>query len=370
VNESLQQRYRARYQAAKEHGVKFFPDIIYKDLIASFGVFLALLLLATFIGVSQEPPADPADTSYVPRPEWYFLWLFQLLKYFPGKLEWVGTTVVPIVLVLLLLLLPFYDRNPFRHWRRRRVAMSAMVLGVVGIVGLTVLAVASTPPSTETTAAATLSAQIVAGQDLFSINCAECHGSNGETTKIEGVTGLEGTAVVPLNSKDFIYTRTDDTIYNIIEQGQVDLGMTPFGTAYGGQLKRGDIESIVSFMRYTWDDRVPLPEEAAAASAIPTLAPNAVPTYKDQIEPIIRRNCVTCHRAGKQTNNYLMETYDEVLHSGDHAPNVVAGDLNSNLIRMIHREEITAGGPMPPSKALPPELVDTFERWVKAGMPP
>ncbi len=64
-------------------------------MIASFGVFVLLLLLATFLGVKPEPPADPNDAAYIPRPEWYFLFLFQLLKYFPGKVEWIGTTRRP-----------------------------------------------------------------------------------------------------------------------------------------------------------------------------------------------------------------------------------------------------------------------------------
>ena len=55
--------------------------------------------------------------------------------------------------------------------------------------------------------------------------------------------------------------------------------------------------------------------------------------------------------------------------AGDYAPNVIPGDLTSNLIRMIHREEIEAGGPMPPTKKLKPELIDIFERWVLGGAP-
>jgi hypothetical protein len=102
---------------------------------------------------------------------------------------------------------------------------------------------------------------------------------------------------------------------------------------------------------------------------VPELGPDETPTYVEFIEPIIRRTCLSCHRPGKKNNNYLMGSYDEVLNSGDNAPNLIAGDLGSNTIRMLHREEIEAGGPMPPSKPLKPEWVDIFERWVLAGMP-
>ncbi len=363
------EQYKERYERAKQHGVKFFPEIIYKDLIVSFGIFILLLGLATFVGVKPEPPADPNDTSYIPRPEWYFLFLFQLLKYFPGAIEWVGTTIVPFVAVLALLLLPFYDRSPFRHWSRRKVAISLMGVSVIGIVVLTILAAVTTPPQEEFTLADSISEQIVLGQDLYGLHCVECHGAEGEGGEITTVEGLEGVVVAPLNAPDFIYTRTDETIFNVIDYGQQDLGMPPFGLAYGGELQRGEIEWIVTFMRYTWDDRVEIPEEALAAGAVPELGPDEIPTYTVHIESIVRRTCLSCHRPGKKNNNYLMRDYDEIIKSGDNAPNLIAGDLGSNLIRMLHREEIDAGGPMPPSKPLREEWIEVWERWVLAGMP-
>ena len=363
------EQYKERYERAKQHGVKFFPEIIYKDLIVSFGIFILLLGLATFVGVKPEPPADPNDTSYIPRPEWYFLFLFQLLKYFPGAIEWVGTTIVPFVAVLALLLLPFYDRSPFRHWSRRKVAISLMGVSVIGIVVLTILAAVTTPPQEEFTLAGSISEQIVLGQDLYGLHCVECHGAEGEGGEITTVEGLEGVVVAPLNAPDFIYTRTDETIFNVIDYGQQDLGMPPFGLAYGGELQRGEIEWIVTFMRYTWDDRVEIPEEALAAGAVPELGPDEIPTYTVHIESIVRRTCLSCHRPGKKNNNYLMRDYDEIIKSGDNAPNLIAGDLGSNLIRMLHREEIDAGGPMPPSKPLREEWIEVWERWVLAGMP-
>ena len=57
------------------------------------------------------------------------------------------------------------------------------------------------------------------------------------------------------------------------------------------------------------------------------------------------------------------------METGDNAPNVIPGDLNSNNILMLHRQEIEAGGPMPPTRALKPELIEIFERWVLGGAP-
>jgi menaquinol-cytochrome c reductase cytochrome b/c subunit len=370
VNEEQKQKIRERYYKAKQKGVKFYPDIIYKDLLVSFGVFVLLIMLAVFMGVANEPKADPSDTAYIPRPEWYFLFLFEMLKYFPGRLEWIGTFVIPSLAVAVLFLLPFLDRNPHRHFSKRKVAISVMTVIVVGIVALTIMAVASTPPQEESgTVANTLSEQIIAGQDLYSVNCVECHGPDGEGGEIKGVEGLEGFVMKAINSQDEMYTRSDETLFDIISYGQPNLGMQPFGKAYGGELGVGDIDAIVAFMRYTWDDRAELPQEAAQASALPALAPDEVPSYEVHLAPIIKRYCLSCHRPGKENNNYLMGSYDEVMNSGDDAPNVIAGDLNSNLYRMINREEIDAGGPMPPTKALPPEMIDIFKRWILAGAP-
>jgi menaquinol-cytochrome c reductase cytochrome b/c subunit len=369
MEDQTRQSYLQRYQAAKQSGVRFFPDIVYKDMIVSFGLFLLLVGLAIFLGVQPEPPADPNDSTYIPRPEWYFLFLFQMLKYFPGSLEWVGTTIVPLVAILALLLLPFYDRNPVRHWSKRRLGMGLMGASVTGIIVLTFLAAVTTPPTEEFSVAGLVTEQIIAGQDLYSVQCVECHGSEGEGGEIVGVEGLEGVVVAPLNAPDFIYTREDRTIFNVINYGQQDLGMPPFGLQYGGELARADIDAIVIFMRYTWDDRVEIPAEAAAAGAVPALAPGQIPTYSEFIEPIVRRTCLSCHRPGKENGNYLMGSYAEIIETGDYAPNLIAGDLGSNLIRMLYREEIEAGGPMPPSKALKAEWIAIFEAWVMAGMP-
>jgi len=371
VNEEQKKLYKEKYTQEKQNGVKFWPDIIYKDLVISVALFIILVIMATWVGVSQEPKADPSDSTYIPRPEWYFLFLFQLLKYFPGSLEWLGTTVIPIIAVLALFLLPFFDRNSRRFWKARPWAISIMSVMVIGIVALTVLAAVTTPPQEVTgTIAGSVPEQILAGQDLYSVNCTECHGPNGEGGEVKGVEGLEGYIMKAINTKDEMYTRDDQTFADIVSYGQPDLGMTPFARAFGGALGPSDIEAIVTFMRYTWDDRVELPKEVAAANVIPTLAPGEIPSYEVHISAIQRRYCVSCHRAGKKNNNYIMDNYDDTIKTGDHTPDLIAGDLLSNTMQMLNRVEgLEAGNPMPPTRALPPELVAIYQAWIMAGMP-
>src|SRR5512141_2515260 len=112
MNEQEKREYLDRYHEIKEHGVPFFPDVVFKDVVVSLLVFAILLGLAYFIGVPMDARANPADSNYTPRPEWYFLFLFQLLKYFPGQLEVLGVVVLPTIVVLLLFGLPFLDRSP------------------------------------------------------------------------------------------------------------------------------------------------------------------------------------------------------------------------------------------------------------------
>jgi menaquinol-cytochrome c reductase cytochrome b/c subunit len=364
-----------KYKIALIKGERFWPDSIYKDLLVSLAIFIVLILLATVLGVPGEPKADPNDTAYIPRPEWYFLFLFQMLKYFPGKLEWLGTAVIPGIAILGLLLLPLLDRKPERHYSKRKVAISVMGGIVLGMVALTIIAVATTPPSAEAASAGTLPQQIALGQDLYSLNCASCHGDDGKLTVITGVEGLEGKQIVPINNSDVMYTLNDTALADVISYGRPNSGMTPFGKSYGGALSPTEIEAIATFMRYTWDDRAELPAGTALTGGIPALQAGEAPSWDVHIQPLTKRFCLACHQKGKQNNNYLMSTYEEILNSGDNAPVIEAGDGNSLLLQLIagHTGTDPKTGTeirqMPPTKLLSQQYIDMLNLWIKAGMP-
>jgi ubiquinol-cytochrome c reductase cytochrome b subunit len=127
---------------------KFYPEQVFKDTVAIFIAFAILFALAVAVRVPLERLADPTDTTYIPRPEWYFLFLFQTLKYFQGPLELVGSTVLPGLAVLALMLVPFFDRSRLQRVRQRTLAIGVVALGALGWASLTVAAIRSTPPST------------------------------------------------------------------------------------------------------------------------------------------------------------------------------------------------------------------------------
>jgi ubiquinol-cytochrome c reductase cytochrome b subunit len=129
----------------EEPAQAFYPHHALKDTVAMAAVFALLLTFATLFRVPLDPIADPSDATYVPRPEWYFLGLFQLLKYFPGPFEPVATIVIPGLVIGALLLLPFLDRGPERHPMKRRLVTAGFAVLGTGVAALTWLGFKDSP---------------------------------------------------------------------------------------------------------------------------------------------------------------------------------------------------------------------------------
>src|ERR1700678_1069508 len=128
---------------------KFFPEQVFKDTVGVAIAFIILFTLAVVAKVLLERLADPTDTAYIPRPEWYFLFLFQILKFFNGPMEVVGSVVLPGVAVLTLFLVPFIDRGPMLRLGKRTFAISVVLLAAIAWTGLTTAAVVTPPKNTE-----------------------------------------------------------------------------------------------------------------------------------------------------------------------------------------------------------------------------
>jgi ubiquinol-cytochrome c reductase cytochrome b subunit len=155
----------------------FYPVHAVKDTIVIAGVFALLFGLAVHVKAPLEAMANPSDASYVPRPEWYFLGLFQLLKYFPGKLEPVGAIGIPTLVIALLFLLPFLDNKPERDPRARPRVSAVVTLIVVAVSTLTWLGFRDTPVEKDPSI---WSPRAVAGLDLTtSDKCTRCHTAGG-----------------------------------------------------------------------------------------------------------------------------------------------------------------------------------------------
>src|SRR5262249_23496128 len=134
----------------KERGKPFFPYAMYHDTIMSLVVVVVIITLAViwkwsipgdhantgsgWLGKLYDVPADPGTFSFVPRPDWYFYFLFYLLRIFkwPNSVM-LGTVGIATILLLLLIAMPFLDVRPERHPKKRPVAMVAAVLTILSM---------------------------------------------------------------------------------------------------------------------------------------------------------------------------------------------------------------------------------------------
>ena len=152
AREQEKAEYHDKYHKFKEEGKPFWPDVILEDCYAILLVLGALFALILFVGVPLGNVADPTSTDFVPRPEWYFLFLFELLKYFPGSMEWVAIVMVPSLLILLLILIPFMDksRRPARTGISVNTVLKAgAILSVFGVIFLTAKDYQTSPATVE-----------------------------------------------------------------------------------------------------------------------------------------------------------------------------------------------------------------------------
>jgi ubiquinol-cytochrome c reductase cytochrome b subunit len=171
--------YQERYAAEKRTGVRFWPDIIVKDVAVSLAVVGVIVLLARTFGAGLEAPADPTDRAYIPQPEWYFLPFYQLLKLVPGSWESAVAVGVPAALVLVLLLLPFADRKSTRSLHRRPLALASLTV-VVSASALLFGAAQREAPAKVPEVGRVLSSQERAGRALFlRQQCNTCHAISG-----------------------------------------------------------------------------------------------------------------------------------------------------------------------------------------------
>ncbi len=175
--------YAEFYSERKKGGHAFYPEIIFKDTLAFLVIFAVLVVLAIVVGAPTEAKADPAAVNYVPRPEWYFLFLFQFLRLLKPQWEIIGTTVLPLAAVVILLLLPWLDRNRFRHPLNRPIVSGLAGLAVIGLVFLSVEGALA--PALETTHVARLVIPPLTpmeqqGRQVFQqYACTVCHAING-----------------------------------------------------------------------------------------------------------------------------------------------------------------------------------------------
>jgi menaquinol-cytochrome c reductase cytochrome b/c subunit len=192
VNRREKERYLREYQILKEQGKPFFPYAVLKDSAMAVIVLMVIIGLAVVLGAGElENKADPTTTTYTPRPEWYYFFLFEVLRVIkPPELVALATVGIPTIALILLVLLPFYDRNPERRPERRPIATTAGIATIAIIAYLTWLgAHAEAPDKINLPVPASVKpGEVVANQS----GCGACHkfgeaGNAGPGPDLEGV---------------------------------------------------------------------------------------------------------------------------------------------------------------------------------------
>lgn len=153
----------------------FWPRQVFMDAVVMVGLFAAVSLLALTVPFPLADKADPSDTTFVPVPEWYFLFYYQLLKYMHGPLEPVATWILPALFFLGLFFWPFLDRNPVRHPVARPVALTAGALFLVMVFGLLGMSLS------DLYAVPRVDPAVARGKAVYAqFGCAGCHRVHGE----------------------------------------------------------------------------------------------------------------------------------------------------------------------------------------------
>ena len=191
MNQAEKEAYLREYSILKAQGKPFFPYAVAKDSLMGVLVVIAIIVLSLLFGAQLGPKASGATTTYVPRPDWYFFFLFQLLRVIhpPGFLG-AATLGIPTLGMILLFLLPFHDRSAERRIERRPIAVATLVFVVIAMVLLSLkganagppTSLSIAPPAAVKQAGKAALAEFYAGRSAASNDgCGSCHtiGSDG-----------------------------------------------------------------------------------------------------------------------------------------------------------------------------------------------
>jgi len=266
----------------------FWPKQLLKDGVVWLVFLVGLGLWCYHWPAPLEARADPSQ-PYEARPEWYFMFMFQLLRYFHGPYEIIGTFVLPTLFFLLLFFWPFLDRSPYRDPRRRPVAIGLLGLGTAGLIGLTIFALATDVRMTEpaqvvarSSAPAAEPAGPIQRADVAKVyndNCLACHDVNGSGKQIRA-----GLPTIPdFTSLAWQMSQTDLEITHRVLDGN-----EPLMPAYRDKLSQQQILALTVYVRAF----AVAPMELAAPKPIqpPALVAAQMPPVQ-----VYRAYCLACH---------------------------------------------------------------------------
>jgi len=189
MNQAEKEQYLREYSILKNEGKPFFPYAVAKDSVMALIVMVVIMVLSLLFGAELGPKVNPTTTTYVPRPDWYFFFLFEVLRVMRNvpKFTDMATIGVPTLCMIMLFLLPLYDRSPERLITRRPIALAAGLATIAAMAFLTYSGASTGSPNqvtlppppglTSSQKAEFLAGEVVVGES----GCLACHviGDNG-----------------------------------------------------------------------------------------------------------------------------------------------------------------------------------------------
>lgn len=254
------------HELTQKDGVPFMPDAFRKDLVFSGLIILALVACAAFFGpFGPKGQPDPTVVQAVPRPDYFFLWIYAALALLPPQMETILLLVGPAIAIGFLIVLPLFSATGEKSWRRRPVAVLSVLLIFVTLAALTQLGThAPWSPHMDAWSSAPVPPSLLAGRSALerqgalvfqAKQCRNCHALGGEG-------GQRGPAL------DSVATRlTSDQLIRQVLQGR---GNMP---AYGKNLSPAETTALVAFLNSLHPANEPPARDASIVSVAP--APQA-----------------------------------------------------------------------------------------------
>lgn len=278
----------------------FFPTQFARDQIAVAVLFVVVAILALKMGALLESKADPTDSTYVPRPDWYFYGLYQLLRIFQGRFEIVGTVLLPSLFFLALLALPFIDKNQERVLGRRRLAVVCGLATFFIILVLTIWGGIEGAQEVISTKAKEAEARSVGaadvptgdpklGSELFQkLRCQSCHSKSSRGVNIP--PGLE------LAGSRFQVKWLEEYLLNPYRIRWADTNIRPVDRMPDFRLTRDEARHIAAFLMQNVD-RERIPETGIDWAAYDSTAAAEGKQLVNQYA------CSGCHVIGQEGTN-------------------------------------------------------------------
>jgi ubiquinol-cytochrome c reductase cytochrome b subunit len=292
-------------EAPKLKPGRFWPDQLFMDTVLSFAMFVIIVALAVFSPAPLDDKADLNNAQFVPYPAWYFLALYAALDIVGNFPSWIvpvaslfATIVGPTLLIVLLVALPFIDRNPSRRPSRRPWVLGITALVLAGAIGLSFIgqrnvieqqlahniigpnaAVAAVAKSNGTlptgpagtansssssaTQGGTTPVSAGAGATVYTANCAGCHGATG--------TGLAG-QFPPLAGNAFVTGDPNKVIGVVLNglNGKIEVNGSSYNAPmppWKGTLSNKQIADVITYIRNAWGNKAATVTEADVAKA-------------------------------------------------------------------------------------------------------